>query len=133
MASRRLRKHIFFHLKACERRNFDLCVLLRMCSMPDRLHMRLRCAQNFVSCACGSDHVITFRTYEGSRDQNRMRRRRNFVHNAGACVVCRAYYTSVKTHKMSFSAIPLIQMNLLWIWKGGLKCTFLPEKYFCQI
>ena len=27
-------KHIFFHLKACERRNFDFCVFLRMCSMP---------------------------------------------------------------------------------------------------
>ena len=25
-------KHIFFHLKACERRNFDFCVFLRMCS-----------------------------------------------------------------------------------------------------
>ena len=24
----------FFHLKACERRNFDFCVFLRMCSMP---------------------------------------------------------------------------------------------------
>ena len=65
-----------------------------------------------------------------SRDWNRMRRRRNFVHNAGACVVCRTYYTSVKTHKMSFSARPLIQMNLLWVWKGGLKCTFLAWKIF---
>ena len=27
-------KHIFFHLKACERRNFDFCVFLWMCSMP---------------------------------------------------------------------------------------------------
>ena len=27
-------KHIFSHLKACERRNFDFCVFLRMCSMP---------------------------------------------------------------------------------------------------
>ena len=25
---------IFFHLKAGERRNFDFCVFLRMCSMP---------------------------------------------------------------------------------------------------
>ena len=25
-------KHIFFHLKAFERRNFDFCVFLRMCS-----------------------------------------------------------------------------------------------------
>ena len=25
---------IFFHLKVCERRNFDFCVFLRMCSMP---------------------------------------------------------------------------------------------------
>ena len=25
-------KHIFSHLKACERRNFDFCVFLRMCS-----------------------------------------------------------------------------------------------------
>ena len=25
---------IFFHLKACERGNFDFCVFLRMCSMP---------------------------------------------------------------------------------------------------
>ena len=57
-------------------------------------------------------------------------RRRNFVHNAGACVVCRTYYTSVKTHKMSFSARPLIQMYLLWVWKGGLKCTFLAWKIF---
>ena len=27
-------KHNFSHLKACERRNFDFCVFLRMCSMP---------------------------------------------------------------------------------------------------
>ena len=27
-------KHIFFHLKACERRKFDFCVFLRMFSMP---------------------------------------------------------------------------------------------------
>ena len=33
MASRGLRKTYFFpHLKACERRNFDFCVFLRMCS-----------------------------------------------------------------------------------------------------
>ena len=25
-------KHIFFHLKGCERRNFDFCVFLRMYS-----------------------------------------------------------------------------------------------------
>ena len=29
------KKHIFFHLKACERRNFDFCVFLRMCSGSD--------------------------------------------------------------------------------------------------
>ena len=33
MASRGLRKTFFFHLKACERRNFDFCVFLRMCSV----------------------------------------------------------------------------------------------------
>ena len=27
-------KHIFFHLKACERRNFDFCVFLRVGSLP---------------------------------------------------------------------------------------------------
>merc|ERR1711911_215735 len=57
MASRGLRKHIFFHLEACERRNFDFCVLCsygcvvgpcsytclglsRMCSYTDPLHIR---------------------------------------------------------------------------------------------
>ena len=40
------------------------------------------------------------------------------------------HFTSVKTHKMSFSARPLIQMNLLWVWKGGLKCTLLAWKIF---
>ena len=34
-------KHNFsFHLKACEGRNFDFCVLLRMCSVSDTLHIR---------------------------------------------------------------------------------------------
>ena len=46
------------------------------------------------------------------------------------CSVSDILYTSVKTHKMSFSARPLIQMNLLWVWKGGLKCTFLAWKIF---
>ena len=32
MAFRGLRKTYFFHLKACERRNFDFCVFLRMSS-----------------------------------------------------------------------------------------------------
>jgi len=31
---------------------------------------------------------------------------------------------------MIFSARPLIQMNLLWVWKGGLKCTLLAWKIF---
>ena len=35
MAFRGLRKtYIFFHLKACERRNFDFCVFLRVGSLP---------------------------------------------------------------------------------------------------
>ena len=35
MASRGYQKHIFFfHLKACVRRNFDLCVFLRVYSLP---------------------------------------------------------------------------------------------------
>ena len=34
MAARGLRKtYFFFHLEACERRNFDFCVFLRMCSV----------------------------------------------------------------------------------------------------
>ena len=32
-------KHIFSHLKACERRNFDFCVFVRMCSRS-RCHWR---------------------------------------------------------------------------------------------
>ena len=40
MASRGLRKTYFFHLKACERRNFDFCVFLRMCSMSDIVRNR---------------------------------------------------------------------------------------------
>ena len=40
MASRGLRKtHFFFHLQACERRNFDLCVFLRMCSLTKYLQI----------------------------------------------------------------------------------------------
>ena len=31
---------------------------------------------------------------------------------------------------MSFFARPLIRMNLLWVWKGGLKCTLLAWKIF---
>ena len=35
MASQGLRKtYFFFHLKVCERRNFDFCVFLPMRSMP---------------------------------------------------------------------------------------------------
>ena len=34
MASRGLRKAFFFHLKACERRNFDFYVFLRVDSLP---------------------------------------------------------------------------------------------------
>ena len=52
------------------------------------------------------------------------------VHKISPSAHCRAYYTSVKTHKMSFSARPLIQMNLLCVWKGGLKCTLLAWKIF---
>ena len=29
----------FFHLKACERRNFDFCVFLRMCSVMKYLQI----------------------------------------------------------------------------------------------
>ena len=37
MASRGLRKtYFFFHLKACERRNFDFCVFLRVGSLPGK-------------------------------------------------------------------------------------------------
>ena len=40
MASRGLRKTYFFpHLKACERRNFDFCVFLRMCSVTKYLQI----------------------------------------------------------------------------------------------
>ena len=35
MASRGLQKNIFFpHLRACERRNFDFCLFLRVGSLP---------------------------------------------------------------------------------------------------
>ena len=30
-----VKKYFFFYLKACEWRNFDFCVFLRMCSMSD--------------------------------------------------------------------------------------------------
>ena len=32
-------KHIFFNLKACERRNFEFCVFLRMSSVTVTLHL----------------------------------------------------------------------------------------------
>ena len=46
------------------------------------------------------------------------------------CVVGPTHYTSARTHKISFFARLLTQMNLLWVWKGGLKCTLFAWKIF---
>ena len=34
-------KHNFFHLKACERRNFDFCVFLRVDSLPNLVNKQM--------------------------------------------------------------------------------------------
>ena len=46
------------------------------------------------------------------------------------CVVGPTHNTSVRTHKMVFFARLLTWMNLLWVWKGGLKCTLFAWKIF---